>query len=104
MIIALYERTVAVYAELIHINAFHQPGVQAYKLAAKSILELRAKVIAAVSGSNGISGTAAEIAAAIGMPDDEVEIAGLFDKSSANCDYVSRAWDPDRKTWIYTVK
>ena len=35
MLIALYERAVAVYAELIHINAFHQPGVQAYKLAAK---------------------------------------------------------------------
>jgi glucose-6-phosphate isomerase len=104
MIIALYERTVAVYAELIHINAFHQPGVQAYKLAAKEILDLRAKVLAATAKAGGASGTAAEIAAAIGLPGDEVEIAGLFDKASANCPCVSRAWDPARKTWIYTVK
>ena len=40
MLIALYERAVAAYAELIHINAFHQPGVQAYKLASKGIIQM----------------------------------------------------------------
>ncbi|MFA7184487.1 MAG: hypothetical protein WC082_06325, partial [Victivallales bacterium] len=48
MIIALYERAVAVYAEFININAFHQPGVQAYKLAAQGILDLRRKFMAAM--------------------------------------------------------
>ncbi len=104
MIIALYERTVAVYAELIHINAFHQPGVQAYKLAAKGILDLRAKMIEATSKLGEISGTAAELAARINMADDEIEIGSLLDKSSANCDFVSRTWDAARKAWIYTIK
>lgn len=43
MLIALYERAVAIYAEFININAFHQPGVQSYKLAAKGVLALREK-------------------------------------------------------------
>jgi glucose-6-phosphate isomerase len=37
MIVALYERAVAAYAELIDINAFHQPGVAAYKEASRDI-------------------------------------------------------------------
>ena len=104
MIIALYERAVAVYAELIHINAFHQPGVQAYKLAAKEILDLRLKVIEKLHTAGACSGAAAEIAAKIGMPDDEIEIAGLLNKSSLNCPrgIISRTWNG--KNWIYTVK
>lgn len=104
MIIALYERTVAVYAELIHINAFHQPGVQAYKLAAKGILDLRQRVIEETGKLGEVSGTATEIAAKIGLADDEIEIGGLLNKSSANCDFVSRQWDDRRKAWVYTIK
>ncbi len=104
MIIALYERTVAVYAELIHVNAFHQPGVQAYKLAAKSILDLRKQVIEGTGKLGEVSGTAAEIAAKIGLADDEIEIGGLLDKSSANCQFVSRQWDGKRNAWVYTIK
>jgi glucose-6-phosphate isomerase len=33
-VIALYERAVGLYAELVDINAYHQPGVEAGKLAA----------------------------------------------------------------------
>ncbi len=104
MIIALYERAVAVYAELIHVNAFHQPGVQAYKLAAQAILDLRQKMIDKLYAVGSCSGTISEIAAKIGMPDDEIELAGLLNKASLNCKSrtISRSWDG--KCWIYTVK
>lgn len=106
MIIALYERAVAVYAEFININAFHQPGVQAYKLAAKNILELREEFMARMMDeAESLSGTAAEIAEKVGFPDSEIEIAGLLAKASKNCpcDVVSRVWDA-QKGWVYTIQ
>lgn len=104
MIIALYERAVAVYAELTHINAFHQPGVQAYKLAAQNIINLRQSLISKLKEHGAINGSAAEIAAKIGMPEDEIEIGGLLDKASLNCPCgaISRSWNG--KCWIYQVK
>jgi glucose-6-phosphate isomerase len=44
--IALYERAVGLYASLVNINAYHQPGVEAGKKAAESILELQRRVLA----------------------------------------------------------
>ena len=40
-LIALFERTVGYYAELVHVNAYHQPGVEAGKRAAASVLSLQ---------------------------------------------------------------
>ena len=45
-LIALYERAVGLYASLVNINAYHQPGVEAGKKAAADILDLQSKVIA----------------------------------------------------------
>src|ERR1700740_560567 len=42
-LIALFERAVGFYASLIHINAYHQPGVEAGKKAAAAVLALQAK-------------------------------------------------------------
>ncbi len=44
-LIALYERTVSIYASLVNINAYHQPGVEAGKKAAASILDLQRSVL-----------------------------------------------------------
>ncbi|MEN9218545.1 MAG: glucose-6-phosphate isomerase, partial [Gloeomargarita sp. DG_2_bins_126] len=44
-LIALYERAVGFYASLIHINAYHQPGVEAGKKAAGDILQLQRKLL-----------------------------------------------------------
>ncbi|MCZ2202705.1 glucose-6-phosphate isomerase [Cylindrospermopsis raciborskii] len=44
-LIALYERAVGLYASLVNINAYHQPGVEAGKKAAAVILDLQQKVI-----------------------------------------------------------
>ncbi len=43
-LIALFERTVGIYAELININAYHQPGVEAGKAAAAEVLVLQGEI------------------------------------------------------------
>ena len=55
-IIALFERSVGLYASLIGINAYHQPGVEAGKKAAFSILSLKFKVEAALGKSPKTAG------------------------------------------------
>jgi glucose-6-phosphate isomerase len=62
-LIALFERAVGLYASLIHINAYHQPGVEAGKKAAAAVLSLQAKALAALSSTPQ---TADQIAAGIG--------------------------------------
>jgi glucose-6-phosphate isomerase len=47
-LIALYERAVGLYAFLVNINAYHQPGVEAGKQAAASILALQRRVLQVV--------------------------------------------------------
>ncbi|MFN9278099.1 MAG: glucose-6-phosphate isomerase [Planctomycetota bacterium] len=49
-IVALFERAVAIYAELVDVNAFHQPGVEACKKAAARLLDLQKRLVAALDG------------------------------------------------------
>ncbi len=44
-LIALYERAVGLYAFLVNVNAYHQPGVEAGKKAAAVILDLQKRVM-----------------------------------------------------------
>jgi glucose-6-phosphate isomerase len=44
-LIALYERAVGLYASLVNVNAYHQPGVEAGKKAAAVILDLQNRVL-----------------------------------------------------------
>lgn len=67
-LIALFERTVGLYAGLIHINAYHQPGVQAGKLAANAFLKLLAAAHGALSPAPA---TAAQVAAALGTDEED---------------------------------
>jgi len=67
-LIALYERAVGFYGSLVHVNAYHQPGVEAGKKAASRILELQPRIRAQLSSS---SKTAEAIAQKIdGDPED----------------------------------
>ena len=45
MLIALFERAVGIYASMININAYHQPGVEAGKKAAAQVLTLQLRVV-----------------------------------------------------------
>jgi glucose-6-phosphate isomerase len=47
-LIALFERAVGIYAELIDVNAYHQPGVEAGKLAARAVLDRQGRILAAL--------------------------------------------------------
>jgi glucose-6-phosphate isomerase len=62
-LIALYDRAVGLYASLVNINAYHQPGVEAGKKAATAVLALQSKVAGALSGSPR---SAVELAGEIG--------------------------------------
>ncbi|MFM7311845.1 MAG: glucose-6-phosphate isomerase, partial [Cyanobium sp.] len=43
-LIALFERAVGLYGELVNVNAYHQPGVEAGKKAAAELLDLQARL------------------------------------------------------------
>lgn len=67
-LIALYERAVSFYASLVNINAYHQPGVEAGKKAAASILSLQQKVVAVIK-HEGIPLSMGELAQKSGFPE-----------------------------------
>src|ERR1035438_7234189 len=75
MLIALFERTVGLYASLININAYNQPGVEAGKKAAANIIELQLRILKFLSGKPKNTFTVVEIAKAIGA---EEEIEHIF--------------------------
>ena len=50
-LIALFERAVGIYASLVNINAYNQPGVEAGKKAAETLLGLQRKILAVLKGS-----------------------------------------------------
>ncbi len=66
MLIALYERVVGLYASLIGINAYHQPGVEAGKKAATGVITLKLKLTAALKAAPGQAFTAEGLAAKAG--------------------------------------
>jgi len=85
MLIALYERSVAVYAELIHVNAFHQPGVEAYKKASKEVNAVNLKLQAWLQTVSPLPwrGTAGQAAAALGGAEERA-VAGILAKFAVN--------------------
>jgi glucose-6-phosphate isomerase len=71
MMIALYERAVGFYATLVNVNAYNQPGVEAGKKAAASVLDLQRKLVAALKAKGAAGATLAELAEAEAQGDDE---------------------------------
>ena len=103
MIIALYERAVAIYAEFININAYNQPGVQAYKLAAKDIIETRNNFFNQLQLP--CSGTLEELIELSSLSDKREIIAGWLNRASKNSYYnVNYFFSPDKNDWIYEIK
>jgi glucose-6-phosphate isomerase len=70
-LIALYERAVGLYASLVGINAYHQPGVEAGKKAAAEVVQIQAKAVAALRAAKGTRMSAEEVARAAGVEDVE---------------------------------
>jgi glucose-6-phosphate isomerase len=66
MVIALYERVVGLYASLISINAYDQPGVEAGKKAATGVIALQVRLVAALKAAPGKVFTAEALAREVG--------------------------------------
>lgn len=67
-LIALYERAVGLYASLVNVNAYHQPGVEAGKKAAANTLALQQSLIESL-GQVGGAVTIQDLAAKVGAGD-----------------------------------
>jgi hypothetical protein len=80
-LIALFERAVGLYASLVGINAYHQPGVEAGKQAAASVLALQGKIVEALSA---IPQTADQIAAAVATREQTETVYLLLEHLAAN--------------------
>ena len=85
-LVALYERAVGLYASLVNINAYHQPGVEAGKKAAGVVLELQRKLTARLGQAKAEARSAEQLAADIGMPDEVETVSKVLEHLAANPD------------------
>ncbi|MBI5380376.1 MAG: glucose-6-phosphate isomerase [Opitutae bacterium] len=84
MLIALYERTVGLYAALIGINAYHQPGVEAGKKAATGVIALKLKITEGLRAAPGTAFTAETLAAKLGAADKAEHVFKILEHLAAN--------------------
>jgi glucose-6-phosphate isomerase len=92
-LIALFERTVGLYGELVDVNAYHQPGVEAGKKAAQDVLDLQAKITAKLAPQPA---TALDIARALSA--DAGLVWAILQHLAANRADVRRAGAADPAT------
>lgn len=84
VLIALYERAVGLYASLVGINAYHQPGVEAGKKAAGDVLELQRQAVEALASHDGAL-TVDELAERLDLDEARTEILfHVLDALAAN--------------------
>jgi glucose-6-phosphate isomerase len=86
-LIALYERAVGLYASLIGVNAYHQPGVEAGKKAAGAVLQLQHDVITLLRSQPGNALHAGEIAATLNVPEEVETVFRILLHLAANEDH-----------------
>jgi glucose-6-phosphate isomerase len=80
----LFERAVGLYATLININAYHQPGVEAGKIAAAAVIALQSRILKHLDDTRSSPSTALEIAIAIGDEDDVEHVFKICEHLAAN--------------------
>jgi glucose-6-phosphate isomerase len=86
-LIALYERAVGFYATLVNVNAYHQPGVEAGKKMAGSIIALQGDVLGFLRKNAGTAYAAETVASAIGKEEEVEAIFKILDHAAANKDH-----------------
>lgn len=85
VLIALFERAVGLYAGLININAYHQPGVEAGKKAAGTVISLQKAVVELLrKEQRGM--TAEDVAALLGKPEQTEMVFAILRHLAANPD------------------
>ncbi len=83
-LIALFERAVGFYASLININAYHQPGVEAGKKAAYSVLELQKGLLNELRALPQTRTSAKELARRLGQGAEAETIFKICEHLAAN--------------------
>jgi len=86
-LIALFERAVGLYATLVNINAYHQPGVEAGKKMASAIIGLQREVLGFLEKNSGRSFTAEELSKGISAEDKAESVFKILEHVSANRDH-----------------
>ena len=84
ILIALYERAVGLYASLVGINAYHQPGVEAGKKAAGGVIALKLQITATLKASAGQSFTIGSLAVALSAPEKIELVFKILEHLAAN--------------------
>jgi glucose-6-phosphate isomerase len=83
-LIAVYERAVGLYATLIDVNAYHQPGVEAGKKAAARVIDLQGQVLDVLAEAKGEELDAEQVAAKVGAPNDVETVQLLLQRLAAD--------------------
>jgi glucose-6-phosphate isomerase len=84
LLICLFERAVGLYASLVNINAYHQPGVETGKKAAGNVLSIQREIINHLKTNLDQQFTPAEIAKAIGREEEIETIFKIVEHLAAN--------------------
>ena len=95
MLIALFERAVGLYANLLGLNAYHQPGVEAGKKAATETLKIRAAALAALAQNKGKWLSAQHVCEQISLEGQEELVFKVLLHVSSNPGVISRQDAPD---------
>ena len=83
-LIALYERSVGLYASLIGINAYHQPGVESGKKAAARIVVLKTRLFSILKSEADQSFSVDELALKTGQESDKDLVFNLLESLRIN--------------------
>ena len=86
-LIALFERSVGLCAELMNVNAYDQPGVEAGKRAADRFVDLQRKILKYLRSRPDSAFSAEELAQAIGVSDEVEAVFHRLAHLAANADH-----------------
>lgn len=87
VLIALFERTVGLYAYMININAYHQPGVESGKRGAKLTIDLQRAVLNYLRSRPGQAFSPEEVAQALDKEDETETVFRILEHAGANPDH-----------------
>ena len=87
VLIALYERTVGLYAVLIGLNDYHQPGVEAGKKMANAYVELQLRAFDFLRTNKKTDYSAEELADAMGVKNDVEPLFKILMHAGSNPDH-----------------
>lgn len=84
ILIALYERAVGFYANLVGINAYHQPGVESGKKAATRVLKIQQQVYSVLKSNRNQAMTVDQIASKISDTGEAEHVFKILERLSLN--------------------